>query len=147
MTTFMHPQYLYFHRCTVIRVVDGDTVDLDLDLRFRLNLKDRFRLEGIDAPALTKPTAAAGEASRRKLIEIIATHGVAWAETIPAPKTLVDAKEKFGRWLVQLWMAEPPPEGPWTVNALMVTTGYANARTDWRSQWRPDETLSKAYRP
>ncbi len=34
----------------VIRVVDGDTLDLDIDLGFHITLSERVRLMGIDTP-------------------------------------------------------------------------------------------------
>jgi micrococcal nuclease len=34
----------------VIKVVDGDTIDVIIDLGFDLNKKERIRLAGIDAP-------------------------------------------------------------------------------------------------
>jgi micrococcal nuclease len=36
----------------VAKVVDGDTVDLDLVLGFSITLRQRVRLYGIDAPEL-----------------------------------------------------------------------------------------------
>ena len=42
---------MYEYRATVIRVVDGDTVDVDIDLGFGIVLKDeRVRIMGIDTP-------------------------------------------------------------------------------------------------
>lgn len=42
---------MYEYRCKVIRVVDGDTVDVDIDLGFGVWLQgERIRLVGIDAP-------------------------------------------------------------------------------------------------
>lgn len=42
---------MYSYRCKVVKVIDGDTVDIDLDLGFGIWLKDeRVRLYGIDTP-------------------------------------------------------------------------------------------------
>lgn len=42
---------MYEYRCKVVRVVDGDTVDVDIDLGFGIWLQDeRIRITGIDAP-------------------------------------------------------------------------------------------------
>ena len=42
---------MYEYRCKVLRVVDGDTVDVDIDLGFDVVLKkQRVRLHGINAP-------------------------------------------------------------------------------------------------
>ena len=44
----MNELYFYKARCT--NVVDGDTVDLDIDLGFNIHVNERVRLEGIDTP-------------------------------------------------------------------------------------------------
>lgn len=42
---------MYEYKCKVLRVVDGDTVDVDIDLGFGVWLQEeRIRLAGIDAP-------------------------------------------------------------------------------------------------
>lgn len=42
---------MFEYSCTVVRVVDGDTVDVDIDLGFGVVLaKQRIRLFGLDAP-------------------------------------------------------------------------------------------------
>ncbi|GAG20500.1 unnamed protein product, partial [marine sediment metagenome] len=43
---------MYTYRAKLDRVVDGDTVDLFVDLGFNICIKDRFRLLGIDTPEL-----------------------------------------------------------------------------------------------
>ncbi len=41
---------MYEYNCTVERVVDGDTIDVVLDLGFDILYKSRVRLYGIDTP-------------------------------------------------------------------------------------------------
>ena len=42
---------MYEYRCTILRVVDGDTVDVDIDLGFGIWMRNqRIRLYGIDTP-------------------------------------------------------------------------------------------------
>ena len=42
---------MYEYKCTVVNVVDGDTVDVDIDLGFGVWMrKQRIRMYGIDAP-------------------------------------------------------------------------------------------------
>tara|TARA_R110000824_G_scaffold150288_2_gene320871 strand:+ start:337 stop:657 length:321 start_codon:yes stop_codon:yes gene_type:complete len=46
MGDFVHNGY----RGKIVRVVDGDTVDLDVDLGFYMHAKVRCRLVGVDTP-------------------------------------------------------------------------------------------------
>ena len=42
---------MYEYSCKIVRVVDGDTVDVDIDLGFGMWMhKERIRLHGIDTP-------------------------------------------------------------------------------------------------
>ena len=42
---------MYEYNCKVVKIVDGDTVDVDIDLGFGIQLTDeRVRIMGIDTP-------------------------------------------------------------------------------------------------
>ena len=42
---------MYEYKCKILRVVDGDTVDVDIDLGFGVWMhKERVRINGIDTP-------------------------------------------------------------------------------------------------
>ena len=41
----------YRYKAKILRVVDGDTVDVLIDLGFNIHVKERLRLAGIHAPA------------------------------------------------------------------------------------------------
>jgi len=41
---------VHIYRAKVIRVVDGDTVDFDVDLGFYISIRIRTRLVGVDTP-------------------------------------------------------------------------------------------------
>ena len=62
---------MYEYKCKIIKVVDGDTVDVDIDLGFGVWLKDeRVRIMGIDTPesrTRDKTEKKFGLASKAKL--------------------------------------------------------------------------------
>ena len=42
---------MYQYKCKIIKVLDGDTVDIDLDLGFKIILANqRVRMAGVDTP-------------------------------------------------------------------------------------------------
>lgn len=92
---------MYEYRCKLRKVVDGDTVDIDIDLGFGVWLQDeRVRLFGIDTP----------ESRTRDLEE--KKYGLAakaFVEKHLNEEWLIlktkeyDAKGKFGRILGELW--------------------------------------------
>ena len=85
---------------TVIKVVDGDTVDVDIDLGFGVCLKDeRVRIMGIDTPesrTSDKVEDLFGEAAKARLKELM-KHGGKLITT--EDKSGEDMKGKFGRIL------------------------------------------------
>ena len=46
---------MHTYRATVTNVVDGDTIDVTIDLGFKIFTKQRIRLNGIDTPERGKP--------------------------------------------------------------------------------------------
>lgn len=84
----------------VIKVVDGDTVDVDIDLGFGVMLKDeRVRIMGIDTPesrTRDKVEDLFGEAAKARLKELMANGGKL---ITTEDKKGEDMKGKFGRIL------------------------------------------------
>ena len=65
----MKPPWTF--ECTVTRVVDGDTIELMVDVGFRLTYRDKFRLAHIDAPELKTDKGKAAKAWLENLIKDI----------------------------------------------------------------------------
>jgi micrococcal nuclease len=86
---------MYEYRTKVVRVVDGDTVDVDIDLGFGVWLrKERVRLYGVDTPesrTRDKEEKKYGLAAKDFLVEKLGDS--------PILKTTKDGKGKFGRIL------------------------------------------------
>ena len=108
----MTPSYIY--RATVTRVVDGDTVDVLIDLGLHVHVKTRLRLYGINAPEPRGVTAEAGKASTAHMVSLIAEHG----RTLVV-KTHRDKRGKYGRCLAELLA------GDVNLNDCMVRDGHA----------------------
>ena len=64
---------MFEYKVKITRVVDGDTVDADIDLGFDIIYRDRIRLMGIDTPesrTSNKQEKILGKASKEKLKEL-----------------------------------------------------------------------------
>jgi len=58
----------------LIKVIDGDTIDAEIDLGFNVHIKKRVRLWQINAPetrSKNKQEVAKGKTAKRRLIEIL----------------------------------------------------------------------------
>lgn len=91
---------MYEYRAKINRIVDGDTVDVDIDLGFGVVLTDeRVRIMGIDTPesrTRDKVEKVFGLASKHRLEELLGEYAVL-KTTIN--KDGEDMKGKFGRVL------------------------------------------------
>jgi len=85
---------------TVLKVVDGDTVDVDIDLGFGITLRDeRVRIMGIDTPesrTSDKVEDLFGEAAKARVKELMHEGGKL---ITTEDKNGEDMKGKFGRIL------------------------------------------------
>lgn len=97
---------------TVNRVVDADTLDVDVDLGFTVSVGVRVRLNGIQAPELR---TSAGYSARGFVTDILK---VGDTVTIRTFKT-----EKFGRYLADVLVGE----GKQSLAALLIEAGHAVA--------------------
>ncbi len=110
------PAYLY--KATVVRVVDGDTVDVDIDLGFYTWIKkQRIRMVGIDAPEPRGEGKEAGIAATAFLKNLIEGKEII-IRTIKA-KDGGDSRGKYGRWLGRLFI------NGLDVNQHMIDAGHA----------------------
>ena len=114
----------YNFRVTEInRVVDGDTIDVTIDLGFDLYKKERVRVAGIDTPE--KRTRDLEE----KALGIDATNylkekledTIAGDEELTIRTELKGGMGKYGRLLGWLYIGEDAV----SINEVMITEGYA----------------------
>ena len=90
---------MYEYRASVDKVVDGDTVDLAVDLGFHITVRDRFRLNGIDTPELHDHDPAKRDAAQ-KAKEALTTLLASATEVLV--QTQKNEGDKYGRWLVMM---------------------------------------------
>ena len=116
----------YNFRVTEInRVVDGDTIDVTIDLGFDLSKKERVRVAGVDTPE--KRTRNLEE----KALGIDATNwikekldgAIDGEDDLVIRTELVGGMGKYGRLLGWLYIGDSDV----SLNEQMITEGYAHA--------------------
>ena len=121
---------MYEYRCKVLKIVDGDTVDVDIDLGFGIVLKnERVRIMGIDTPesrTRDKVEKQFGLAAKKRLKEMLDN------KSGPILKTQInkkgeDMKGKFGRILGDFTVYHAPTDAWRMVTEIMVEEGHAVA--------------------
>jgi len=88
---------MYEYSCTVERVVDGDTIDVVLDLGFDILYKSRVRLYGIDTPE--SRTRNLDEKARGKMASAFLKEAIDNGAKVVIQTKLKDSRGKFGRVL------------------------------------------------
>ena len=108
--------YTYFVK-SVDRIVDGDTIDISIDLGFDLTKKERVRLAGIDTPEKRTKNEKEKEMGYQAT-EFLEMH------LMEATKLTVRTEKdgKFGRMLGWLYKSD---EDTMSINQIMIDKGYA----------------------
>tara|TARA_R100001015_G_C4563523_1_gene122919 strand:- start:338 stop:739 length:402 start_codon:yes stop_codon:yes gene_type:complete len=118
----------------VVKVVDGDTVDVNIDLGFSLTKKERVRVAGIDSPE--SRTSDGDEKKFGIEAKIVLERKLREAEVL----TIATEKDgKYGRMLGWIYADGSPV----SVNQLMIDEGYAWAYDGGKKEKDFAELLEK----
>lgn len=112
---------MYRYHARVLRVVDGDTLDLLTDLGFSIKVEMRVRLHGVDTPEVygvkkTSEEYKKGAAATKFVVD--------WLDAIGNEITIQthqDKQGKYGRYLVKVINEETGE----CLNEALVTNGHA----------------------
>jgi micrococcal nuclease len=111
---------MYIYRCKINKVVDGDTVEIDLDLGFNMMLvNQKVRMSGIDTPesrTSNNEEKARGMLSKKKLAEKLPVGSWQKIQTMRSDSN----DDKFGRILGVFIM-----EDGTSLNQWMIDNNYA----------------------
>ena len=93
----------FAYRFSVDRVIDGDTIEGDIDLGFSVHLDDqRLRLLRVNTPERKGPTRAAGDRAKAFTERWLANHAnIVIRSRKRDPKHA--EKDAFGRYLVEVY--------------------------------------------
>ena len=96
------PTEIFVYRARLVRVVDGDTCDLTVDVGFHMTTTQRFRLLGIDTPEMNAADPKEREravAATQALTGMLTGAGTGdWPLLVRTQKS-----DSFGRWLAEIW--------------------------------------------
>lgn len=104
---------LYNYKAKVYRVVDGDTIIVDIDLGFNTFVSNvRLRLARINAPETKGASIEAGKVSKDFLTNLLDKKDI----MIKTSKSQIDI---YGRYIAEVYLGEV------NINDLMVEKGFA----------------------
>jgi micrococcal nuclease len=103
----------------VLRVVDGDTIDVDIDLGFDISFTSRVRLAGIDTPesrTTDKKEKVLGLEVKQRLKDLLSK-----SSSLVIKTEKPDSTEKYGRILGWLYIDGAEK----SINEGLIADGYA----------------------
>ena len=119
---------MYEYRAHIIKIVDGDTVDVDIDLGFGIVLSnERVRINGIDTPesrTRDKVEKKFGLAAKARLKSLL---GKTCTLKTQINKNGEDMKGKFGRILGDFDVYDAATDSWRPVTAVLINEGHAVA--------------------
>ena len=104
---------MYEYNTTIRRVVDGDTVDIWIDLGFSVRIKERVRMAGIDTPesrTRNDREKIFGKRATARVEELLPV-----GEEFKAVSLSYDARGKFGRAMMDFYL----PDGQMLCQVLL----------------------------
>ena len=130
---------MFQYKVKVTRVIDGDTVDVDIDLGFKMWLRDeRVRFMGIDTPesrTSNKREKILGNKSKARLKELVKEN-----KGYIVLETTKEGKGKFGRILG--YLNTELNDGP-SFNQILIDEGHARpyfgGSKDEMGEWTKEE--------
>jgi len=118
--------FVFWYKAKVVNVVDGDTIDVETDLGFRIGFLQRYRLYGVDTPEMNDPDPAVRERAVRAK-EFV--QGQVGGKEVVLNSHL-DRADKYGRWLAVIHFKDAA--GAWVdLNAELLRRGLAR-EAPWR---------------
>jgi len=117
---------MYEYRATIIKIVDGDTVDVDIDLGFGIVLSDeRVRIAGIDTPeSRTRDLEEKkfGLAAKARVKQLL---GKTCVLKTQINKSGEDMKGKFGRILGDFNVYDSDTDSWKLLTSILISEGHA----------------------
>lgn len=106
---------LYYYNATVDRVVDGDTIDVTIDLGFNIWVKERLRLYGLNTPETRTKDLEEKERGlkAKKYVENQVNSNGGQIQVLSL------GKGKYGRVLAEIWV------GKNNINELLIANNHA----------------------
>ena len=106
---------LYYYNATVDRVVDGDTIDVTIDLGFNIWVKERLRLYGLNTPETRTKDLEEKERGlkAKKYVENQVNSNGGQIQVLSL------GKGKDGRVLAEIWV------GKNNINELLIANNHA----------------------
>ena len=117
---------MYEYYAKVLRTIDGDTCELSLDLGLDIHLNVTVRLNRLNTPEIHGVLKESAEYAKGIASKKFVEDFVKQTNYNVRIVTLKDKKEKYGRYLAEIYAVEGPFKNK-SLNEELLTSGFAKA--------------------
>lgn len=113
-------KHCYVYKAVITRIIDGDTVDAQIDLGFHTFINHRVRLNGINTPELNSSIFSVREAANKakeRLSELVSKQKLVLLET--------SKSDLYGRFLGTIYLIDDVGEVVSNINQILLNEGFA----------------------
>ena len=130
---------LYNYKAKLLRVIDGDTIEVTIDLGFDISINQIVRIARIDTPEIRTSNALEKEAgiTIRNYVETILTFKTFNISTIKG-----SSSDKYGRYLAEIYV-EDENDHPFSLSSRLISLGFAHVYDGKAKEIWSDEELVK----
>lgn len=111
---------MYKYKAKVKRIVNGDTIDVVIDLGFKITTNQRIRLQGINTPETYNVKKDSEEYKKGMVAKLFVIQRIESNNNEVIIETEKDTG-KYGRYIGTIWMADSET----SLNAELVEKGLA----------------------
>ena len=111
---------MYTYKAKLVRVINGDTLDIEIDLGFDLSIKQRLKLYGVDTPdsrSTDLEIRQKGLDVKQRLIDVLTKEFTV--------TTILNKRGKYGRILGNIYIVDEK-DNKVCINELLVEEGHAS---------------------
>ena len=110
---------MYHYKGHIERIIDGDTLVVNVDVGFRMVQTMVFRLYGVNTPEIVGENRAKGLEAKNFVIELLPV-----GKEVEI-KTYKDKQEKYGRYLAEVWFVPEEGEQRGDLATQLIAAGLA----------------------
>jgi micrococcal nuclease len=112
----------YTYPCKVLRVIDADTLDIELDLGFHIKMQERVRLAAVNAPETYGANASEAGKAATAFVEAWLASRI-YSGRLYYRSTRYNSRDKYGRSLGFItWVDGDVAED---LNTTLIKAGHA----------------------
>lgn len=115
---------MFTYNCKILRVIDGDTVDIQIDLGFDISIKERVRLLGVNTPEVFGAKANEQGESASEFTKQWFASRTDGTYTYASKK--YNARDKYGRSLGVIMFKPTNSQLNESLNDILINQGWKN---------------------